>query len=146
MLSSLDTNILVYAANEDAVEHRLAKDLVDEALQEPSKWILSDQVLFELYKALRNPKILVRPLDAAGAAKQVLFWRTKSGFLHCAYDLPSWETVFEILSRSDTSYQRTHDIVLGITLARNGVGRFYTRNTKDFEGLGIPQVINPIDL
>jgi predicted nucleic acid-binding protein len=57
-MNSLDTNILIYAANSDAPEHAKALAVVNLMLANPSEWILSDQVLWELYKALRHPKIL----------------------------------------------------------------------------------------
>jgi predicted nucleic acid-binding protein len=146
MLCSLDTNILIYAADKNAEEHRPAYLLIEKALAEPSVWMIADQVLFEFYKALRNPKIFRRPLDPAGAADRLHFLRNESGFLRCGYELDFWNEIFPLLSHAQTPYQRTHDIVLGVTLARNAVTTFYTRNTKDFEGLGIAEVINPIDL
>jgi len=57
-MNSLDTNILVYAANVDCDEHQRANQLVNQALSEPHGWIIAEQVLFEYYKALRHPRIL----------------------------------------------------------------------------------------
>ncbi len=145
MLCSLDTNVLVYAANEDAAEHQPARELIAGALQEPSKWMLADQVLFELYQALRNPKILQNPLSAEASAEQLDFLHKQSGFLRCCYDVRCWNSIYEILSRPETPRQRTFDVVLGVTLARNGVTHFYTRNPKDFAGIEFKEVINPID-
>ncbi|CAN5374994.1 type II toxin-antitoxin system VapC family toxin [soil metagenome] len=145
MLCSVDTNILLYAANEDAEEHQPARKLIAGALQEPSKWIVADQVLFELYQALRNPGILQNPLSPEASAERLDFLHKQSGFLRCRYDAHCWNPVYEILSRPETPRQRTFDVVLGVTLARNGVTHFYTRNTKDFAGIGFKEVINPID-
>ncbi len=145
MLCSLDTNILVYAANEDAEEHQPARKLIADALQEPFKWMVADQVLFELYQALRNPKILQNPLSAEATAARLDFLYQQSGFLRCRYDAHCWNPVYEILRRPETPRQRTFDVVLGVTLARNGVTHFYTRNARDFTGIGFKEVINPID-
>jgi predicted nucleic acid-binding protein len=41
-MNSLDTNILIYAADEDAVEHGAATTLVQRMLEEPDKWLLAD--------------------------------------------------------------------------------------------------------
>ena len=144
-ISGLDTNILVYAADEDALEHPKAIQVVDMALANPGQWMMADQVLFEFYKALRSPRVFRRPLPADEAAERIRFLRTESGFLRCCHELDHWEKILPILEKRNTPYQRTHDIVLGTTLRLAGVTRFFTRNTKDFEGMGFAELINPID-
>jgi len=53
-MKSLDTNILLYAADEDCREHDAAIRLVNDALGSPVEWMLADQVLFEMYAGLRH--------------------------------------------------------------------------------------------
>lgn len=144
-MNSLDTNILVYAANEDCEEHQKANEIVNEALRSPRNWILSEQVLFEYYKALRHPRILSRPLGAVEAAEQIRFVRNRSGFMICCYESVLWETVIDHLSKEDFPYQRTHDEILAQTLLHNGVKTFFTRNCKDFADAGFKELINPIN-
>lgn len=144
-MNSLDTNILVYAANEDCDEHARANRLVNEALASPREWIVAEQVLYEYYKALRHPRILSRPLGAAEAAEQIRFLRERSGFMVCCYELALWGRVFDSFSKPDFPYQRTHDEILAQTLLHNGVKIFYTRNCKDFESVGFERLLNPID-
>lgn len=52
-LSSLDTNLLLYAANEGAGENIFCKLLMRKVIGEPSGWIIADQVYLELYRAIR---------------------------------------------------------------------------------------------
>jgi predicted nucleic acid-binding protein len=144
-MNSLDTNILVYAANEDCNEHTKANQLVNEALATPREWIVAEQVLYEYYKALRHPRILSKPLGAAEVAEHVRFLREKSGFMVCCYEMALWPRVMARLSRSEFPYQRTHDEILAHTLLHNGVKTFHTRNTKDFRHAGFERLINPID-
>ena len=70
-LSSLDTNLLLYAANEDAGEHIVCKAFLQKVIEEPSGWSIADQVYLELYRALRNPKVISYPLSAKQAADHV---------------------------------------------------------------------------
>ncbi|MBL9137506.1 MAG: PIN domain-containing protein [Verrucomicrobiales bacterium] len=144
-MNSLDTNILVYAANRGAPEHGKALAVVQTMLAHPSEWILADHVLWEFYKAQRHPRILERPRSAAQAAAHVRFLREESGVACCAYELPHFAEVLACLEKSRFPYQRTHDAILGITLRLHGVTTFYTRNEADFAGLGLHSVINPID-
>lgn len=144
-MNSLDTNILVYAANEDCDEHGKANQLVNDALASPREWIVAEQVLYEYYKALRHPRILSKPLGASEAAEQIRFLRERSGFMVCCYETALWRRVFGQLSRPDFPYQRTHDEILAQTLLHNGVKTFYTRNSKDFRRAGFDRLVNPID-
>ena len=66
-MKSLDTNILLYAADEDCREHEAAIRLVNQALDSPTEWMLADQVLFEMYAGLRHPRVFAKPLSAAVA-------------------------------------------------------------------------------
>ena len=144
-MNSLDTNILVYAANVDCDEHQRANHLVNQALSEPHDRIIAEQVLFEYYKALRHPRILSKPLTANAAAAQIRFLREKSGFIVCCYQMSLWNDVVAFLSKRNFPYQHTHDLILGLTLLRNGVKIFYSRNTKDFIEIGFDEIVNPID-
>jgi predicted nucleic acid-binding protein len=125
-MKSLDTNILIYASNEDGPEHRKARDLVESLLDDADDWIIADQVLIETYRALRNPAVLQHPLGADEAWALVHFYREEAG-----------------CRRFDA--RRTFDAVLATTLIANAVDSFYTRNTKDFKEYGFSNLINPID-
>ena len=144
-MKSLDTNILLYAADADCREHEAAIRLVTEALHSPAEWMLSDQVLFETYAGLRHPGVFAKPLSAAEAARRVAFLRDESGFSFCCYELRSWPMVCDRLASSAFPRRRTYDLVLAVTLRSNGVTDFYTRNIADFRGAGFQQLINPID-
>lgn len=144
-MKSLDTNILLYAADKDCREHAAAIQVVNEALRSPSEWILSDQVLFEMYAGLRHPGVFARPLSAAEAAKRVAFLREESGFAFCCYELRSWPVIRAGLSAAAFPRRRTYDFVLAVTLRSNGVTEFYTRNVADFRDAGFPHLVNPID-
>ena len=144
-MNSLDTNILLYAADEDCREHQAAIRLVNEALRAPDEWLLSDQVLFELYAGLRHPRVFAKPLSAAEAARRVAFLRDESGFSFCCHELRSWPTIHAAFARPAFPRHRTYDLVLAVTLRNNGVRRFFTRNVADFKDVGFESVVNPID-
>lgn len=144
-MKSLDTNILLYAADEDCPEHEQAISLLNAALSKPDDWILADQVLFELYAGLRHPGVFARPLSAAEATRRVAFLREESGFSLCCHELRSWPAIRAGLAGSAFPRRRTYDLVLAVTLRSNGVTEFYTRNTADFRNAGFRATINPID-
>ena len=120
-MKSLETSILLYALNADCTEHDRARTLVESALGEADRWIVADQVYFELYRLLRNTSVLTANLSAADATRTIEWYRTRSGWLHCAYD-PRL-----------------------MPLATNGVREFHTRNTADFAPFELFTLCNPID-
>lgn len=106
--------------------------------------MLADQVLFEYYRALRNPAILESPLNANQAVKQVRFLREEAGCLHCAYSSDLWERVSPHLSKESLRGVGVFDAILAVTLQANGITQFYTRNVNEFKRFGFFEVINPL--
>jgi toxin-antitoxin system PIN domain toxin len=144
-MQSLDTNILVYAVNQGCAEHERARRVYESMLENPAGWIVSDQVLFEFYRALRNPRILERPLDHAAALHQIRFLREESGVLHCGYDTRFWKNILAGMTGSDPPSAHIFDRILAVTLLANGVTTFHTRNTSDFAEFPFRKLVNPID-
>ena len=144
-LSSLDTNILLYAANEDAPEHAVCATFLQHVIEESSDWIIADQVYLELYRALRNPKVMSHPLSPRQAASHLSVIRDEMGIMHCGYTSECWSGLIRNLEADDFPFRRTHDAVLTATLLSHGVKNFYTRNTKDFISAGFLKLINPVD-
>jgi toxin-antitoxin system PIN domain toxin len=144
-MNSLDTNILLYTANEDCQEHEKARTLVQQALDHSADWIVSDQVYFELYRLLRNPIVLEHPLSAAQAWEIIDFYRHKSGWMHCCYETSFMAEIAELLNSNEFPPRNTFDGVLAITLKKHGVNTLYTRNTRDFEPYQWFTLIDPLE-
>lgn len=144
-MKSGDTNLLLYAMNRGCAEHAAAKVWLDGALGEPREWIFSDQVLFELYRLLRNPKVMAKPLSAKAAVGQIGWFREETGFLHCGYEEARWAGVLRaVAAQGERSGLLVYDAVLAETLRAQGVERFYTRNVGDFVDFGFFEVVNPL--
>jgi len=146
-MNSLDTNILLYAINSGCAEHAAARRIYQSMVEveDGGNWILSDQVLFELYRGLRNGRILERPLGHPQALEQIRFLREDSGVLHCAYETAFWKELATGFTDSERKSAHIFDRVLAVTLRKHGVETFYTRNTQDFVAFGFRHLINPID-
>jgi len=144
-MNSLNTNILIYAVNSGCEEHDRAKRIYESMLNEPIQWLLSDQVLFEFYRGLRNSKILERPLSHRQALEQIEFLREDSGVQHCAYETVFWTNLMKGFQSAQPKSYYIFDHVLATTLLGHGVTTFYTRNTKDFDAFGFRSLVNPID-
>jgi toxin-antitoxin system PIN domain toxin len=65
---SIDTNVLLYAPNQDCPEHDAAAAFLAECAG-LANVALCELVLMELYQLLRNPTVLTQPLDGNEAAE-----------------------------------------------------------------------------
>lgn len=118
--------------------------IVEQALKEPQSWIIADQVWFELYRLLRNPAVLAKPLSAEEAGHTIEWYRRRSGWLSCAWEPDMMSSLIPRLKEKTFVPRNTFDLVLAVTLEKHGVSLFYTRNTRDFAGLGMFEVVNPL--
>lgn len=143
-MQSFDANVLLYAINRDCAEHEPCRALIAEALDTPNDWVVAEQLWFELYRLLRHPSVLQRPLDAATAANTVAWYRDKSGWQPCAWSPSQMPKLQAQWSNAEFPARRTFDAVLALTLRANGVTRFYTRNVRDFAGAGFAEVVDPV--
>jgi len=143
-MKSLDTNILLYALNKDCSEHAVCRDLVNTAVKEGELWVMADQIWFELYRLIRNPAVLEKPLNAENAASMVKWYRENTGWLHCAWEPSMMKDLSPLWARNSFSSKKSFNLILAITLKSHGVKEFYTRNTRDFESLGFFDVCNPL--
>lgn len=143
-MNSLDTNILLYAINSDCIEYKACNALVEQALCEPENWIIADQVWFELYRLLRNPAVLEKPLTASQATDCIKWYRESSLWLQCAWEPEFMKDLYAFLGNNSFPARNSFDLKLAITLKRHGVNTFYTRNVKDFDDLSFFTVLNPL--
>ena len=118
---------------------------MDEALKERDSWIIADQLWFELYRLLRNPVVLEKPLSAAEASSTVKWYRESTDWLQCSWEPDLMTDIYDIWSKDDFAARKCFDARLALTLKNHGVTEFYTRNTDDFKSLGFFKVINPLN-
>lgn len=144
-MRSCDTNVLFPACDRDSpLQARARRFLEDNGPRDD--FVLSEQVLMELYCLLRNPAVCRTPLGAAEAV----------GVVHRLRSNPRWRIVDAGAGRSimdavwaraaerGFACRRIFDIRLACVLRHHGVTEFATRNTRDFAGCGFARVWDPL--
>ena len=145
LVSSFDSNLLVYAHNEAASEHKAAKRFVEMTLMDTAEQILIvHQTLFELFSVLTNGAVFARPLTPLQAWHTCDFYLTHSSLQIVSYEFPVMSIVEHLLAERPQRGNRLFDLVLAATLKYHGVRRLYTRNLKDFQNYSCLEVINPL--
>jgi toxin-antitoxin system PIN domain toxin len=143
---SIDTNILLYALAEDCPEHRSARQFL-ESLQTRADVLLSEFVLVELYRLVRNPAVAASPLTAAAAAGVVAAYRRHPRWRVAGFTTESrrlHDQLWRLAAQPGFAFRRIFDARLALVLLHHGVTEFATANERDFAGFGFERVWNPL--
>jgi len=126
----LDTNILVYLANEDSPFHLRVMEKFREIAGKSELWI-SRQVLREYAVVMTRPGIVGKPLSSKEAA----------------LDIEKWESIFqvadeteevtgilvELIKAHDIKGKKTHDANIVAAMMANLIQTLFTLNADDFK-------------
>lgn len=143
---SIDTNILFYAISKQCSEHTNAARWL-ETISSQDDVAISEFVLVELYRLLRNGNLNKNPLDGKKATEVIQQFRVHPrwkivGFTEKSYQVH--QKIWNSMSEPQIAYRRIYDIRLAYTLQEHGVFEFATANVKDFQNVGFQNVWNPL--
>lgn len=139
----VDTNILVYAADENSPFHSRCFDLLEEWRSQPTAWYLTWGIIYEFLRVTTYPRVFRSPWPVEEA------WRFVEAVLAC----PS----LGILMPTDRHVQVAslvfreiphlngnliHDAKTAILMREHGIRRIYTRDT-DFHRFPFLEPVDP---
>ena len=138
---SFDTNLLFPALEPSHPDHVASRRWLESIEGEAA---ISELVLMELYVLVRNPALVVKPLEPAAAVTLIQALRTNP--LWRLLDAPDglMAEVWQRAAEPGFGRRRIFDAKLGVSLVRQGVTEFATRNVRDFAGLGFARVFDPL--
>lgn len=140
---SCDTNILLYAYNQSAPEHKQSIDFITKNLTN-SEFAISELALMEYYVLLRNPAVTKAPLSAQQAVSVIKTVRANPNWTVLKGTTDVSDDVWRAASKNDFPRRAIFDARLAYSLAAQGVKRFATRNVADFQRFGLFEVFDPI--
>ena len=139
-----DTNLLVYAANADCMEHRNCAALIQEWRREGLPWYVTWPIVYEFLRVTTHNRVFTQPwsLTRAWSFVEVLAEGGRLGFL------VQTRRHREIATRtfSEIPHLRgnlLHDVHTAILMREHGIRRIYTRDT-DFHRFPFLEVIDPV--
>lgn len=139
----IDTNILVYAVDRNAADHRVCRQLLEKVRRRADPWYLTWGIVYEFLRVTTHAAILKRPLttgqaweflQAPTAAPGVEFLGETERHSHIAV-----EVFQEVPSLVGNLVFDAHAAVL---MRENGVRSIYTRDT-DFQHFRFLEVLDP---
>ena len=140
----IDTNVLVYAVNQDAEFHQECRNKLEEVRARDLPWYLSWPICYEFLRVCTHPNIMTRPwkLHSAWQFLQSLLDSPAGGLL-----LPTLQhenVLREIIA--EVPHLRgniVHDLHTAALMREHGIRDIYTRDS-DFSRFPFVKVIDPL--
>ncbi|HVS15697.1 MAG TPA: TA system VapC family ribonuclease toxin [Thermoanaerobaculia bacterium] len=140
----VDTNVLLYAADEDAEAHGDCRARLEEWRRQASPWFLTWGICYEFLRVSTHPRVFRQPWTAVAAR----------GFLDALLAAPGvallgpTERHLRVLRESleelpDLRGNLMHDLHTAVVMREHGVSRIVTRDA-DFYRFPFLTVIDPL--
>lgn len=140
----VDTNVLMYAADEDAPAHGVCRELLENWRRQQSVWYTTWGVLYEFLRVATHPRVLRMPWTA-GKAWAFVDAMLGSTALSLLVETDRHAAVVEEVLREvpHLGGNVIHDMHTAILMREHGIRRIYTRDT-DFHRFPFLEVIDPL--
>jgi toxin-antitoxin system PIN domain toxin len=140
----VDTNILVYAADEDSPFHRPCHSRLQSWRGQASAWYVTWGILYEFLRVTTHPRVFRTPWPAARAWQfvEVLLASPALGVLIPTERHPAVAAeVFKDIPH--LSGNLMHDAQTAVLMREHGIKRVYTRDT-DFHRFPFLEPVDPV--
>ena len=127
-----DSNILVYAHNEDSPLHPVALNSIAKVIKGEISGVLTSQNLLEFYSVITDKKRLSNPLTP-GLASELVNNYLSSPFEIIYPNLSTNTIMMELLKKSKLKDGQIFDAYLAATMLSGNIRHIITANIKDFE-------------
>jgi toxin-antitoxin system PIN domain toxin len=140
----LDTNILVYAADQTAEFHEPSKQLRDRGFRGEVPLVVTPQILMEFFAVVTSPRRVTTPCSSEQAREEVEKYIRADHILKVYPDRAALEQTLELLRQHpEVTRQNIFDLFLVATMLANGVARIYTYNQQHFTRFAGIEVLTP---
>ncbi len=140
----VDTNVLLYAADETSEFHRPCRSLLEASRAGPTPWFVTWGIAYEFLRVATHPRVYAHPRSASEA----------HGFLRALLDSASARVLTptdrhgEMLTAclADVPEARgnlIHDLHTAVLMREHGISRIITRD-RDFHRFPFLDVVDPL--
>lgn len=142
----VDTNVLVYAADQDSRAHLRCSELVDGWRRQASAWFITWPIVYEFLRVTTHPRVFRTPwpLHDAWGFVETLLASPGLGVLAPTdrHAVVAAEVIAELPFLAGNLMHDAHTAVL---MREHGIRRVYTRDT-DFHRFPFLEPIDPLRL
>jgi toxin-antitoxin system PIN domain toxin len=140
----VDTNVLVYAADEAADEHRRCRELLEQWRPQSLPWYTTWNILYEFLRVVTHPRVLRRPWTAPAAWQFVEALLASPG-VGLLVATPRHREIVALTLREIPGLRGNllHDTHTAVLMREHGIDRIYTRD-QDFHRFPFVEVLDPL--
>ena len=140
----VDTNILIYAANEDFTESEVCKELVERWCSQNSIWHITWGIVYEFIRVVTHPRVFQNPWSAGEAWTFVVHLFSSKG-LNVLTETDFHNTIAEDFFKEHPyiSGNIVFDAHTAILMKEHGIETIYSRDA-DFHRFSSVKVIDPL--
>lgn len=139
----VDTNVLVYAADESAPEHAHCRALVDEWRRRHGAWFLTWGIAYEFLRVVTHPRVMRKPWTIEAALEFLAALQESPGLAFLAPTSRHAAVLAEVVAEvPGLSGNIVHDTQTAVLMREHGVHRICTRVT-DFHRFPFVEPIDP---
>ncbi len=139
----LDTNVLVYAADEASPFHQATSTLREKGLKGEISVCLCPQVLNEFFAIVTDPRRVSNPISQKDALLEMEKYFYSKNILKIHPGPEIIERTLDLLAQHEITKQEIFDLQLVATMLSNNVTRLYTYNRDDFVKFKEIEVLAP---
>jgi toxin-antitoxin system PIN domain toxin len=140
----VDTNVLVYAADERAPEHARCRALVEGWRRRSSAWYLSWGICYEFLRVVTHPRVMRRPWVSAEAHRFLVALRESPGLGMLVPTERHSQVLAEVIAEvPQLAGNLLHDVTTAVLMREHGIRRICTRDTY-FHRFSFIEPIDPL--
>ena len=140
----VDTNVLIYAADQDSEFHSRCRTLLEQWRRQSSPWYLTWSICYEFLRVSTHPKVFRKPWSLTSA------WQFLDAVLAAptASVLLAGDRHVEVLRETLAEFPHLrgnilHDASTAVLMREHGIQRIITRDS-DFHRFSFVRVVDPL--
>jgi uncharacterized protein len=140
----VDTNVLVYAADEDSPNYTRCRELLEQWRRQAGAWYLTWGIVYEFLRITTHPRVMRKPWSVLEAWSFLEALMASSGIGVLVETERHSAVAVEVLKDySHLSGNLLHDAHTAILMREHGVSRIYTRDA-DFHRFSFLEPLDPL--
>lgn len=140
----VDTNVLIYAADQDSEFHAACRKHLEDWRRQPAPWFLTWGICYEFLRVSTHPRVFRNPWSATAAQRFVDALLASPGMTLLTATRQHAAVLRHTLEElSDLKGNQMHDLHIAVLMREHGVSRIVTRDT-DFHRFPFLTVVDPL--
>jgi uncharacterized protein len=142
----VDTNVLVYAADQDSPFHAACRNWLDGQRLRPDGWYTTWPILYDFLRVVTHPRVMRRPWDISSAWDFVTALLSSPGLTVLVATQRHADVAAQVFTElPHLAGNLLHDAHTAILMREHGIRRVCTRDT-DFHQFSFIEVVDPVRL